>query len=78
MAPISDLLSQRAIKSFTLGEGRDYFWEFIDLSGSVNNLMHDWTEEYADEAIRGMDAHSLLNYGPLHGSKDVRHGVANV
>lgn len=93
MAPISDLLSQRAIKSFTLGEGADYFWEvkklpqyeaekrpdgFIDLSGSVNNLMHDWTKEYTDEAIRGMDAHSLLNYGPLHGSKDVRHGVANV
>ncbi|KAI8259041.1 hypothetical protein K4K58_002891 [Colletotrichum sp. SAR11_239] len=25
-----------------------------------------------------MDAHSLLNYGSLHGSKDVRHGVANV
>ncbi|KAI8240082.1 1-aminocyclopropane-1-carboxylate synthase 9 [Colletotrichum sp. SAR 10_99] len=93
MAPISDVLSQRAIKSFTLGEGADYFWEvkklpqydagkrpdgFIDLSGSVNNLMHDWMQEYADEAIRGMDAHSLLNYGPLHGSKDVQHGVANV
>ncbi|KAI8281981.1 hypothetical protein K4K60_003872 [Colletotrichum sp. SAR11_57] len=93
MAPISDLLSQRAIKSFTLGEGADYFWEvkklpqydagkrpdgFIDLSGSVNNLMHDWMQEYADEAIRGMGAHSLLNYRPLHGSKDVRHGVANM
>ncbi|KAF4827240.1 putative inactive 1-aminocyclopropane-1-carboxylate synthase-like protein 2 [Colletotrichum tropicale] len=93
MAPISDVLSQRAIKSFTLGEGADYFWEvkklpqydaekrpdgFIDLSGSVNNLMHDWTKEYAEEAIRCMDAHSLLNFGPLSGSKDVRHGVANV
>ncbi|KAF5501748.1 1-aminocyclopropane-1-carboxylate synthase 9 [Colletotrichum siamense] len=93
MAPISDLLSQRAIRSFTLGEGADYFWEvkklpqydagkrpdgFIDLSGSVNNLMHDWMQEYVDEAIRGMDAHSLLNYGPLHGSKDVQHGAANV
>ncbi|KAI8192965.1 hypothetical protein KHU50_012948 [Colletotrichum sp. SAR 10_65] len=93
MAPISDVLSQRAIKSFTLGEGADYFWEvkklpqydaesrpdgFIDLSGSVNNLMRDWMKEYADEAIRGMDAHSLLNYGPLHGSKDVRDGVANI
>ncbi|KAF4922341.1 putative aminotransferase sirI [Colletotrichum viniferum] len=93
MAPISDLLSQRAIKSFTLGEGADYFWEvknlpqydaekrpdvFMDLSGSVNNLMHDWRKEYADEAVRGMEAHSLLTYGPLHGSKDVRHGVANV
>ncbi|KAI8295024.1 hypothetical protein K4K59_004845 [Colletotrichum sp. SAR11_240] len=93
MTPISDVLSQRAIKSFTLGEGADYFWKvkrlpqydaekrpdgFIDLSGSVNNLMHDWTKEYADDAIRGMDAQSLLNYGPLHGSQDVRHGVANV
>ncbi|KAK2735108.1 ACC synthase [Colletotrichum kahawae] len=93
MTPISDTLSQRAIKSFTLGEGADYFWEvkklpqydaekrpdgFIDLSGSVNNLMHDWTKEYADEAIHRMDAHSLLNYGPLHGSREVRHGVANV
>ncbi|KAH9228042.1 hypothetical protein K456DRAFT_1847547 [Colletotrichum gloeosporioides 23] len=93
MAPISDVLSQRAIKSFTLGEGADYFWEvkklpqydaesrpdgFINLSGSVNNLMRDWTKEYADEAIRGMDAHFLLNYGSLHGSKDVRYGVANV
>ncbi|KAH0439394.1 hypothetical protein CcaCcLH18_02871 [Colletotrichum camelliae] len=93
MTSISDTLSQRAIKSFTLGEGADYFWEvkklpqydaekrpdgFIDLSGSVNNLMHDWTKEYADEAIHRMDAHSLLNYGPLHGSREVRHGVANV